>query len=36
MHIGEPFRTVGGILAGAPTFVQVPEVSRLRELYQQE
>ncbi|MGM0646095.1 MAG: ATPase domain-containing protein, partial [Thermodesulfobacteriota bacterium] len=33
MHIGQPFRNVGGILAGHPTQFDIPEVSRLQGMF---
>jgi circadian clock protein KaiC len=36
MHIGQPFRNVGGILAGNPTQFDVPEMSRLGGMFQEE
>lgn len=36
MHIGRPFRNVGGILAGTPTQMPVDEMARLRELFDDE
>lgn len=35
MHIGKPFRTVAGILAGNPTFVAQTEVERLGSLFEE-
>ena len=36
MHIGRPFRNVGGILAGNPVQYSTDEAERVRELFDDE
>ncbi|MFW6314922.1 MAG: ATPase domain-containing protein, partial [Desulfohalobiaceae bacterium] len=33
MHIGKPFRNIGGILAGNPTQLESAELNRLEEMF---
>jgi circadian clock protein KaiC len=35
MHIGKPFRNVGGILAGNPTQFETPDISRLGSMFEE-